>query len=185
MQIANTKLSRKSPVSFFERGGVPLGWVVVRHTHVGTVRDRRQTYGHWVSITCDKQTIFRVLRYSVNLPANQIVMDWAGWIDLQGRTDEESNELVLTIATARWWQFVTIPFRHVDPAYRLSAWLGALSILLGLLSVGFTRPWELIWPPPREPLAKTHISGLRAPKAPFDVAQDERKEGAGFPPSRK
>jgi hypothetical protein len=135
MRIPKRKFSRQSPVSFFERGGVPLGWIVIRHSHVRTVLERRETHGKWVSVSSGKRKIFRVLRYSVILPIDQIVIDWAGWIDLQGRTDEESSELMLTIETARWWQFITIPFRHVDPAYRLSAWLGATSIGLGALSV--------------------------------------------------
>lgn len=158
MQIGNKTYSRKSPISFFERGGIPLGWVVVRHSHVDTVRDRRKSYGRWVSITCGKHRIFRVLRYSVNLPANQIVIDWGGWIDLQGRTDKESTSLNLQITTARWWQFFTIPFRHVDPAYRLSAWLGAISILLGILSLFLTRPWELFWPRAQPAPIETHVS---------------------------
>jgi hypothetical protein len=135
MQIAKGKFARVSPVDFFERGGIPLGWIVLRHGHVDTILNRRRTHGRWVCIRSDKGKIFRVLRYSVNLPTSQIVMDWAGWIDLQGRTDKESEKLPLTITTARWWQFFTIPFRHVDPAYRLSAWLGAISVGLGALSV--------------------------------------------------
>jgi hypothetical protein len=146
MRIAKRTFSRVSPVDFFENGGAPMGWIVVRHSHVGTILERRRTHGRWVKVTSAKGKIFRVLRYSVNLPANEIVMDWAGWIDLQGRKDEESDTLALTIVTARWWHFFIIPFRHVDPAYRLSAWLAALSVILGIVSIGASRPWEMIWP---------------------------------------
>jgi hypothetical protein len=147
MEIAKGTFRRVSPVEFFERGGVPLGWIVVRHSHVDTIRHRRQTHGRWVCLRSERGQIFRVLRYSVNLPASEIVVDWAGWIDLQGRGDKESEELSLTITTAQWWQFATIPFRHVDPAYRLSTWLGAISVALGILSVLLVRPWELVdWP---------------------------------------
>lgn len=143
VQIAKGTFKRVSPFNFFERGGPPLGWLVVRHSHVGSTAERRRTHGHWVLVTSVKGKIFRVLRYSVNLPADEIVVDWAGWIDLQGRTDQELDQLALTITTARWWQFFTIPFRHVDPAYRLSAWLGAISVALGALSI--LRTLTLSW----------------------------------------
>lgn len=135
MQIAQATFKRVSPASFAEKVGLPLGWIVVRHTHVETKLKRRKTHGHWVAITSDKGTIFRILRYSVNLAADQVVMDWVGWIDLQGRTEDETETLGLAVRTARWYELPIIPFRHVDPGYRMSAWLGAISLGLGALSV--------------------------------------------------
>lgn len=135
MQIARASFERVSPAKFAEKVGLPLGWIVVRHSHVDAKIKRRETHGRWVAIKSDKATIFRILRYSVNLGANQVVMDWVGWIDLQGRTDEEADAVELTITEARWYQLLVIPFRHIDPGYRLSAWLGAISVALGALSV--------------------------------------------------
>ena len=135
MKIVSNSFERISPANFAEKMGLPLGWIVVRHSHVDTKLRRRATHGKWVAVTSTRRTIFRIIRYSVNLPADQVVMDWVGWIDLQGRTDEEQDKLDLTIATASWYQLLVIPFRHVDPGYRLSAWLGAISVALGVLSV--------------------------------------------------
>jgi hypothetical protein len=135
MQIARTRFTRVSPAKFAEKVGLPMGWIVVRHTHVESKLTRRKTHGRWVVVKSDKATIFRILRYSVNLAADQVVMDWVGWIDLQGRTDEEEDAIMLTISSARWHQLIVIPFRNVDPGYRMSAWLGAISVGLGILSV--------------------------------------------------
>lgn len=135
MKIVSSSFERKSPASFAEKIGLPLGWIVVRHSHLDTKLKRRKTHGKWVAVTSGGGTIFRLIRYSANLPADQVVMDWVGWIDLQGRTDEEQEKLDLTITTATWYQLLVIPFRHIDPGYRLSAWLGAISVVLGALSV--------------------------------------------------
>jgi hypothetical protein len=135
MRIAQRSFKRTSPASFAEKVGLPMGWIVVRHDHVAEKLKRRKTHGRWVSIKSTKGKVYRVLRYSVNLPADQIVMDWVGWIDLQGRTDQETEEVQLTISTARLWEHIVIPFKHIDPGYRMSAWLGAISVALGALSV--------------------------------------------------
>lgn len=129
------KFKRVSPASFAEKVGLPQGWIVVRHDHVATKLERRRTHGRWVAVRSAEATVFRILRYSPRLPAGDIVMDWVGWIDLQGRTDDEVEAMDITITLARWDQLPFIPFRHIDPGYRLSAWLGALSLGLGILSV--------------------------------------------------
>lgn len=138
MRIAKHAFRRVSPAKFAEKIGLPQGWVVVRHSHVEGKASRRAVHGRWVAITSDKGTIFRIVRFSVNLSTDQIVMDWVGWIDLQGRSEDEADQVDLTISTASWCQLATIPFRHIDPGYRLSAWLGLISIALGALSVGLT-----------------------------------------------
>lgn len=124
-----------SPAKFADKIELPMGWIVVRHSHLGSKLERRKTHGHWVAITSGQNRIYRIIRYSVNLEADKIVMDWAGWIDLQGRTDDEADTLDLVITKATWCQLAVIPFKHIDPGYRLSAWLGAISVGLGLLSV--------------------------------------------------
>lgn len=135
MRIGRGTFKRKSPAQFAEKIGIPVGWIALRHDHVVSTLRRRRTHGMWVRIQSSAGTIYRVVRYSVRLKADEIVVDWAGWIDLQGRTDQETEALELTISTVPKWQFFTIPFRHVDPAYRLSAWLAAISIGLGFLSI--------------------------------------------------
>ena len=135
MQIATGRFGRMSPAKFADRVELPMGWIVVRHSHLVSKLERRKTHGHWVAISSGQNRIYRVVRYSVNLPADKIVMDWAGWIELQGRTDDEAEAIQLTVTKATWRQLAIIPFNHIDPGYRLSAWLGAVSVGLGLLSV--------------------------------------------------
>ena len=135
MKIASGTFERVSPANFAEKVGLPIGWIVIRHSHVDTKLKRRATHGKWVAVPSARGKVFRVLRYSVNLSVDQVVMDWVGWIDLQGRTDDELDSLNLAISTAKWYEHLVIPFKHVDPGYRLSAWLGAISVALGLLSV--------------------------------------------------
>ena len=52
-----------------------------------------------------------------------------------GRTEDEQPELDLTIRRAKFWELAVIPFKHIDPGYRLSAWLGGISLALGVLSL--------------------------------------------------
>ena len=63
------------------------------------------------------------------------MIDWAGWIDLQGRVADAPDKIEITIRTPRLWEYPMIPFKHIDPGYRMSAWLGTISVALGLLSV--------------------------------------------------
>lgn len=137
------QFDRRSPVEFGQKAEIPAGWFVVRFSHVEPMEKRRKTHGKWAKISSKHGSIFRVLRYSVNLPADNIVLDWAGWIDLQGRKETDQDHLTLTISNIRWYHFVCIPFKHVDPAYRLSSWiaviLGGLSVILGVLSI--VLPW--------------------------------------------
>ncbi len=136
MEIVKSTFKRVSPASFAQRVALPIGWAVLRHDHLPEQQLRRATHGKWVAITCGSRKVFRVLRFSVTLPRQQIVLDWAGWIDLQGRIADAPDELELEIRTPRWWEWPVIPFFHIDPGFRMSAWLGTISIGLGILSLG-------------------------------------------------
>ena len=113
-----------------------MGWTVIRHGHLAEQSKRREVTYRWAAIISGQSKIYRVLRFSVNLPSKEIVLDWPGWIDLQGRTADIEDEVSLQIRTPYPWEYFFIPFKHVDPGYRLSAWLGAISVGLGVLSVG-------------------------------------------------
>lgn len=135
MQIASGTFKRISPATFAEKVGIPFGWIVVHHSHVLARGERRRSHARWVSLTSEATTVYRNLRYSGRLESDELVIDWAGWIDLQGRTDQENSEISIRISTVRWWETFVIPFHHIDPGYRLSAWLGAISVGLGILSL--------------------------------------------------
>ena len=136
MKIANGKFTRKPPAQFGERVELPLGWTVIRHGHLDDQDKRREVTYRWAAILCGKQKIFRVIRFGASLASDEIVLDWPGWIDLQGRRAKILESVQLEIRTPHFWEYLIIPFKHVDPGYRLSAWLGAISIALGLLSLG-------------------------------------------------
>ncbi len=135
MIIANGTFKRTSPAKFADRVELPAGWTVLRHDHLPEKLQRRATHGKWVAIESGQNRIFRILRYSVNLPKRDIVLDWAGWIDLQGRNAKIYNSIPLKIRSPKILEYPIIPFRHVDPGYRMSAWLGLLSVVLGSLSL--------------------------------------------------
>lgn len=119
-----------------ESADLPFGWTVVRHDHVQEGKDRKKVTYRWAVIICGKHKVYRVLRFGGHIPRAEIVIDWPGWMDLQGRPEVLEETVRLRIRTPRFWEYLIMPFKHVDPGYRLSAWLGAISIALGLLSVG-------------------------------------------------
>ena len=141
---ANTfegKFIRVSPAKFMEKTALPVGWFVVRF---GLMRDksaRRKSHGEWFSIKSDKRTIYRMLRFSVNLKGSsanghpEMVLDWAGWIDLYDREDNVDAPLRLMVRRVPWWHAPWVYLKHPDPAVRLSVYLGWASILLGGLSI--------------------------------------------------
>lgn len=135
MKIGPQEFRRVSPAKFSERVELPAGWTVLRFSHLSDKDQRRATHGKWVALTSDENTIYRIVRYSVSLPASDIVLDWAGWIDLQGRKADAPDKIAICIRAPRYWEYLVIPFKHIDPGYRMSAWLGTISVTLGVLSV--------------------------------------------------
>ena len=135
MKIASKTFRRISPASFADKVELPSGWTVLRFSHLGEKDARRATHGKWIALTSNANTIYRIVRYSVKLPASDIVLDWAGWIDLQGRVAAAPDEIQIGIRTPYFWEYLLIPFKHIDPGYRMSAWLGTISVALGVLSV--------------------------------------------------
>lgn len=135
MQIAKGTFSRKPPAQFGEKVDLPLGWAVLRHGHLNPKQKRRDVTYRWATIVCSKRKIFRVLQFSGNVPLNEIVLDWPGWIDLQGRVADTLDTIDLEVRKPHFWEYLVIPFSHVDPGYRMSAWLGAISVGLGVLSI--------------------------------------------------
>ena len=97
--------------------------MVLRHSHLKPKDLRRATHGKWVAICCEGRTIYRIVRYSVTLSKSQVVMDWAGWIDLQGRIADAPDKIALVVREPHWLDWPT------------AAWMAALSLALGALSV--------------------------------------------------
>jgi hypothetical protein len=140
--------TRVSPANFAEKMILPLGWFVVRYDLIADKTARREAHGKWFAIKSDKETIYRMLRFSVKLtgPSKnknaEMVLDWVGWIDLYDRVENVDPPLRLSVSRVPWWKLPWVYLQHPDSAVRLSSWLGWASILLGLLSIVLT---VVIW----------------------------------------
>lgn len=136
--------ARVSPTKFVEKIALPVGWFVVRFDQIQDKAARRNSHGKWFSIKSDRRTIYRMLRFSVNLKGTtpngnpEIVLDWAGWIDLYDRDENVDAPLHLTISRVSWWKRPWVYLKHPDPAVRLSSYLGWASVILGAISIGLT-----------------------------------------------
>ena len=130
---------RVSPAEFAEKVGIPLGWFVVNHQHLAGKSNRRKAHGRWFKIRSDRATIYRLLRFSPRLTkgssqtAGDVVLDWAGWIELYGFEEDVDPPLALKISKVPWWQLPWVYLRHPDPAVRLSGWLGWAGLGLGIM----------------------------------------------------
>lgn len=144
-QIAKGIFRRMSPAAFSERVELPQGWIVLRFNNLPEKIARRATHGQWVVLIHGSHKVYRIVRYSVTMPKNEIVLDWAGWLDLQGRIADLDQEVALTIRTPQWWELLVVPFKHIDPGYRMSAWLGSISLALGVVSVAPPINWRNVF----------------------------------------
>lgn len=138
---------RSSPASFADKVGIPLGWVVVHHSHIKQKADRRIAHGEWFEISSDRGKIYRMLRFSPNITKGDeqnpgtMVIDWIGWIDLHGRDEDVAGAIDLKVRRIPWWKRPWAYLRHPDPAVRLSGWLGWASVILGLIALLLTLPY--------------------------------------------
>jgi hypothetical protein len=135
MEIANAEFVSCPTKQIGANADLQRGWIVVSHDHVPAKAERRKLYGRWVAIKSDQRTIYRIIRFSPTVPRDSVVIDWGGWIDLQPDADDLEKSLHLRISTVKWYQAIRIPFVHVDNAVRISAYLGGISIILGIISL--------------------------------------------------
>jgi len=127
---------------------IPAGWFVISYHWISEKGERRQLHGRWFRIKSPKGKIFRILRFSPHLDPKssdalseakgEMIVDWPGWIELNGYEGETEKQLGLELKEAQWWNFPQIVLSHPDPVYRLSGFLGLLSVALGLLSLILT-----------------------------------------------
>ncbi len=139
INIASRVFSRVSDRQVRGSYNLDMGWIVLRHDHLETKTERRKTHGRWVKIKSDKGTIYRIIRYSGSLERDNIVIDYLGWIELQGREDEIEVSYPVTISSLEWYEYLNPLFKHIDPGIRLSTYLafglGGLSVTLGIVSI--------------------------------------------------
>jgi len=120
---------------------VGSGWFSVSHHWVASKKLRRVCTGHWFRIRSGSATIFRVLRFNAalehdpNLQSGEIVLDYDGWLELSDFAEDTSKRLPVELEEARWYEYLHCIVKHPDPAYRLSGWLGIISVALGVLGI--------------------------------------------------
>ena len=133
--------TRKSPQSL-QSGQLSLGWCAISHRHFCTKSERRRLTGNWICIRSEHAKIYRVLRFSATLRADvesnngDLVLDYDGWLKLSDFIESTPEALQVTIDKVRWWQLPFCAIGHPDPSYRLSSWLGIISVVLGLIGMG-------------------------------------------------
>ena len=119
---------------------LPAGWFIVSHHWVTPITQRRLGHGKWHKITAGDHSVYRLLRFGTQLTgtpttgAGEIVIDWIGWIDLNGRSPNVAQPLNLTIEEAPWWKWLSCAWSHPDETYRIAIGLAVISIVLSVLS---------------------------------------------------
>lgn len=151
---ATIKFKRRPPAVLDETIPLPLGWVVLPFRAMPIKSDRRKYHGKWIKIKSDDATIYRVLRFSANIKgkiagdgAMDILLDWAGWLDLCGRVEDEIQELTLTISNTNIFERIYAGLTHPEPTIKISMKLAIISVALGLTSILMAIPgsvWKCI-----------------------------------------
>ncbi|MDE2335848.1 MAG: hypothetical protein KGL10_00895 [Alphaproteobacteria bacterium] len=140
MDVIKSQFTRVSPAKFAETIGIPMGWFVISHRWMPDKKQRRLSHACWFKIKSAHGEIYRILRFSANLPGSpsleqgDIVLDWLGWIDLFDRAEEVEGPIELEISEAKWWNWQTLAVSHPDPSMKLAARIALLSFWLGILS---------------------------------------------------
>ena len=132
---------RVSPAAFADKAGIPIGWVVVSHRWMPAMAERRRSTGRWFRIESEFDTAFRIVRFSVNLPASpdqgtgDLVIDWSAWLRLSGFRDDTKPPLRLKFTRSGWWAFPFWVLTHPDPTVVLSGVISLISLVLGIVSL--------------------------------------------------
>jgi hypothetical protein len=84
--------------------------------------------------------VYRLLRFDARLSGSpitgigDIVIDWIGWIDLNGRAANVTEPLNLTVEEAPWWKWVSCAWSHPDQTFKIVIGLAVVSIIFSIVS---------------------------------------------------
>jgi hypothetical protein len=132
MQIASGEFASCPKSALGKEHDLATGWIVVRHDHVPLMADRRKLYGKWVAIKSTNKTIYRIIRFSPNIKSTDIVVDWGGWINLQGQKEHLDDNVYLYIRKITFFEKCILPFRYMDHGIVLASYLALASIILSI-----------------------------------------------------
>ena len=89
-------------------------------------------------MTSGRNTVYCIVCYSVTSATNEIVLDWAGRMTSKVAQMKPQIKSILPYARCAYEKYLVIPFKYINPGYRISAWLGTIFVGLGILSVILT-----------------------------------------------
>lgn len=131
--------SRKSPKKHAEQAMYQNGWITIPYRLVESVSERRQLYGQWVKLESDKGSIYRIASFSGNMKGSlknnepaELVVDWSGWLELQGYADKVAETVQVRITKVRLYEKILIYFQPFDPYARLAAGCSLMFTLIGV-----------------------------------------------------
>ena len=124
------------------------GYFVISWRFFNDMEERRRSHGKCYEIKSKNASIFRALKFDGGLQSAtenraEIVLDYIGWLELIGYADDINRPIQLTIRRARWYHYPKIAISNPDLTFRLSSWVGIISLALGLLSLALA-VWALL-----------------------------------------
>ena len=135
---------RKSHQDYPENAETHIGWAIISHRNLPDRTLRRLTHGKWFKIKSANGTIYRALSFNGGLKGDagnnnsaDIVLDWVGWLNLHGRSDNVDHQLNLEIEQCRLWELFMVFCKHPDPFQRLSNIMSIITFFLGLVLGAF------------------------------------------------
>lgn len=139
--IIESRLVRLNRSVLSGEPALPTAYFAVSWRILPAKNERRRQCGKWFEISSGEGTIFRVLQYSSALKYGEnadpeILLDYSGWMELNGNSSDLGVPVKLTARRARWYQYPRLAVAHPDPSYRLASWVAMLSLVLGALALG-------------------------------------------------
>jgi hypothetical protein len=104
---------------------------------------RRNYRGKWFKISSDKGAIYRLLKFNPNLKLvddkSEMAIDWQGFIELSDFATDLPESLNLELKPANFFETIIANMKHPDAgvraAYKLSLFLGLLSLVISLVQL--------------------------------------------------
>jgi hypothetical protein len=82
-------------------------------------KQRRLNHGKWFKLESNDRCVYRILRFSVDLPGSpdqgigRIVTDWSAWLELCGYAEKIPEEMEITITKVSWWKYPMMVLAHL------------------------------------------------------------------------
>jgi hypothetical protein len=120
---------------------LPVGWFAVTHLLIDNKKERREAYGTLYRIKSANGSVYRFLRFSprlkgsLNKVESQMLIDWNAWLDLTGRNEYVSENIVLEIRKANWIEIFFQSTTFPDPTYRHAMQISRIGLYLGIISL--------------------------------------------------